>query len=534
MNLENLDWYIIFGYLVCLILLSAYLSKDQKNLKDYFVASRKQKSNKLAISILATQCSTNSILGAPAFVAFSVGGGLGWLKYELAVPLSMIAIMIFIYPIFYKLKVISIYEYLEKRFDLKTRLLMSLLFLFVRVFATGVIVYSVSIVIELITGLSFVYSVMILGVITVIYDILGGIKAIIYSDIIQMIILTVVLIFILFYLTSFFGGFQSMFDYFPDQRNINLNFYDHGLGDGKEFAFWPMLIGGFFLYLSYYGCDQSQMQKALCAKNQDVGQRVFFLNGIFRFPLVLLYCLIGVGISSYSQINTDFISTLPKQDGITNFNLAVPVFLIENLPIGIVGLTLVALFSAAMSSLDSVLNSLSAVTMEDFVKRNRNLRNLSKKSDLLIPRAITLFWGSLAIVLAFYVEDISNNVLIAINKIGSLINGPIIGVFALGILTKKINGNNACIGIICGFLFNLFCWIYLVNVSWLWWNAIGFVVTFKVAVVHNYFFSKSEANETFFRSLKYLKKININYAWKTRHTILFIWFIFIFCSFYVF
>ena len=104
MNLENLDWYIIFGYLVCLILLSVYLSKDQKNLKDYFVASREQKSKKLAISILATQCSTNSILGAPAFVAFSVGGGLGWLKYELAVPLSMIAIMIFIYPIFYKLK----------------------------------------------------------------------------------------------------------------------------------------------------------------------------------------------------------------------------------------------------------------------------------------------------------------------------------------------------------------------------------------------------------------------------------------------
>ena len=199
MNLENLDWFIIFGYLACLILLSAYLSKDQKDLKDYFVASRKQKSKNLAISILATQCSTNSILGAPAFVAFSVGGGLGWLKYELAVPLSMIVIMIFIYPIFYKLKIISIYEYLEKRFDLKTRLLMSSLFLFVRVFATGVIVYSVSIVIELITGLSFVYSVLILGLITIVYDVLGGIKAIIYSDIIQMIILTVVLIFILFY-----------------------------------------------------------------------------------------------------------------------------------------------------------------------------------------------------------------------------------------------------------------------------------------------------------------------------------------------
>ena len=121
--------------------------------------------------------------------------------------------------------------------------------------------------------------------------------------------------------------------------------------------------------MSYYGCDQSQMQR-LCAENEDEGKKIF-LNGILRFPLVLLYCLIGVGIGSYSQINTDFVSSLPKQDGIPNFNLAVPIFLIENLPIGIVGLTLVALFSAAMSSLDSVLNSLSAVTMEDFIKKKQ-------------------------------------------------------------------------------------------------------------------------------------------------------------------
>ena len=323
-----------------------------------------------------------------------------------------------------------------------------------------------------------------------------------------------------------------MFDYFPEQRNINLNFFDHGLGDGKEFAFWPMLIGGFFLYLSYYGCDQSQMQKALCAKNQDEGQKVFFLNGIFRFPLVLMYCLIGVGIGSYSKINTDFISSLPKQDGIANFNLAVPVFLIENLPVGIVGLTLVALFCAAMSSLDSVLNSLSAVTMEDFIKRNRKFKKLSEKNNLFFSRIITLFWGLLAIILAFYVEDISSNVLVAINKIGSLINGPIIGVFALGILTKKIDGNSACIGIICGFLFNLYCWVYLSDVSWLWWNAIGFVITFKIALIHNFFYSKSQVNKTFVWSLKFFKKLHFNYTWKSRYIILFIWFILILCLIY--
>ena len=529
MNLENLDWYIIFGYLICLILLSAYLSKDQKNSKDYFIASRKQKSKNLAISILATQCSTNSILGAPAFVAFSVGGGLSWLLYEIAVPLSMIAIMIFLFPIFYSLKLISIYEYLEKRFDLKTRLLMSSMFLFVRVFATGVIVYSVSIIIELITGLSFIYSVFILAVITIIYDILGGIKAIIYSDIIQMIILTSVLTFILFYLITILGGADSMFNLFPEERNIKINFSHHGFGDGHEFAFWPMLIGGFFLYLSYYGCDQSQMQKGLCVKNQEEGQKVFFLNGILRFPLVLLYCLIGVGIGAYSELDTNFISSLPSLDGKPNFNLAVPFFLIENLPNGVLGLTLVALFSAAMSSLDSVLNSLSAVTMEDFIKRKKFFTYLSNKQNLFLSRIVTLIWGMLAIALAFHVEEISSNVLIAINKIGSLINGPIIGVFLLGILTKHTDGNSACIGIIFGFLCNLFCWIFFKNVSWLWWNVIGFVITFKVAIIYNFFFNNYKSNKTHTWSLKLLFTSGLSNNWIQRYVILFFWTILIFC-----
>ena len=185
MIIESLDWFVIFLYLVLLLTLSAYLSRYQKNIKDYFISSRNEKSISIAISILATQCSTNSILGAPAFVAFTAGGGLNWLQYELAVPLSMIAIMIFIFPTFYKLKLISIYEYLEKRFDSKTRLFLSGLFILIRVFATAVIIYSVSIIIELITGLDFVFAVLILGLITVIYDILGGIKAIIYLSLIN-------------------------------------------------------------------------------------------------------------------------------------------------------------------------------------------------------------------------------------------------------------------------------------------------------------------------------------------------------------
>ncbi len=536
MILESLDWFIIITYLILLILLSIYLSKDQKSSNDYFVASRKVKSENLAISILATQCSTNSILGAPAFVAFTVGGGLGWLQYELAVPLSMIIIMIFIFPVFYKFKIISIYEYLEKRFDRKTRLLISCLFLFIRVFATGVIVYSVSIIIELITGLDFLYSVLILGIITIIYDVIGGVKAIIYSDIIQLIILTLILSGVLFYLLHIFGGISSMFETFPSERHIKINFYEHGWADGNEFAFWPMLIGGFFLYVSYYGCDQSQMQKGLCSKNQNEGQKVFFLNGIIRFPIVLLYCLIGVGIGAYSKLNENFVSNIPKVDGEPNFNLALPIFLIEHLPTGIVGLTLVALFSAAMSSLDSVLNSLSAVTVEDFIKYKKSFRKFSEKKNLHLSRIITFLWGTIAIIIAFYVENISDNVLIAINKIGSLVNGPILGVFLLGLLTKKTNGTSACIGILSGFIINLYLWTYHSNISWLWWNVVGLIFTFTIALICNFIFTNNNANKKYIWSYKSLKNLGFNSIWINRYFILLIWFflIFIFINFFKF
>jgi len=201
-GIAQLDWIIIFVYLFGLIVFSAWLSRRQHSRSDYYVSGRDTGPVPIAVSIMATQCSSNSILGAPAFVAFAAGGGLVWLQYELAVPLAMIAIMVFMLPVFYKLKLISVYDYLEQRFDLTTRLLLSGLFQFVRAFATAVTVYSIAIVVELITGLSFFWSVLLLGAITVIYDVLGGIRAVIYSDVLQMVILVGVLVMLLVLLVS--------------------------------------------------------------------------------------------------------------------------------------------------------------------------------------------------------------------------------------------------------------------------------------------------------------------------------------------
>lgn len=475
-----LDWTIIGTYLAALILLSAWLSRSQHSRGDYYVAGRETGPWPIAISIMATQCSTNSILGAPAFVAFAAGGGLIWLQYELAVPLAMVLVMVFLLPLFRSLSLISVYDYLERRFDLPTRLWLSGLFQVLRAFATAVTVYSIALVVELISGLSFFWSVVLLGLMTVIYDVMGGIRAVIYSDVIQMVILVAVLLLLFGLLLDAIGGPGQLLAGLPEERRTAIDFAHHGLGDGQDFAFWPMLFGGLFLYVSYYGCDQSQVQRELCARSVDDGNRALFLNGLLRFPLVLLYCLIGAGLAVYASAEPGFLASLPANGDTPNYNLAVPQFMLQQLPAGVVGIAMVALFAAAMSSLDSVINSLSATTMEDFVRRFHAGDSWSDARELWYSRGLTVVWGVVTLGMAFHVGDIADTVLVAINKIGSLINGPVLGVFALGILTRRSNGTGARAGLLAGFTLNLLCWQFLPQLSWLWWNVFGLAATVLV------------------------------------------------------
>ncbi|GAB1257797.1 sodium:solute symporter [Aurantivibrio plasticivorans] len=479
-NIATLDWSVIVLYCGGLIALALWLSRSQDSREDYYVGGRKIGAWPVGLSIMATQCSTNSILGAPAFVAFAAGGGLIWLQYELAVPLAMVALMLFVMPLFRHLRLISVYAYLEQRFDLRTRLALSGLFLFVRAFATAVTVYSIAIVIDLITGLGFIPSVLLLGIFTIIYDVLGGIRGVIYSDVLQLGILVTMLVLVLLYLVDDAGGTQNLWQHFSDERKTSLDFSHHGFGDGQTFAFWPMLLGGLFLYVSYYGCDQSQVQRQLSTRNIDTTNNALLINGLLRFPLVLLYCFVGVGIAVYATQHPEFINSLPKNNDSPEFNVAVPLYMINALPTGLVGLSLVALFAAAMSSLDSVLNSLSATTMEDFVRRFHQGR-WDHHRELILSRWITAAWGAVTLTMAFFVGDIAPTVLEAINKVGSLANGPILAVFALGFLTHRVQGPHVIGGLIIGVALNSYLWLFHPNISWLWWNVIGFLCTYFFA-----------------------------------------------------
>ena len=177
-----------------------------------------------------------------------------------------------------------------------------------------------------------------------------------------------------------------------------------------------------------------------------------------------------------------------------------------------------------MSSLDSVINSLSATTMEDFIKRHPRGRKWVLQRELLVSRMLTVFWGMLALVISFFVDDIATTVLVAINKIGSLINGPVLGVFMLGILTKRANGSGACVGLLFGFITNICFWLYFPSISWLWWNVIGFIVTFGCGqLVSCYCGSRSFPIELLW-SINNLKRLGIRWSDRWKGFMLMAWF----------
>jgi len=490
MTLNAFDWAIIIIYLIGMIGLSFFLARGQKTGRDYYLGGNKTAPLPIALSTMATQCSTNSLLGAPAFVAFAAGGGMIWLQYELAVPFAMIILMALIFPVLRSLKLISLYAYLEKRFDAATRTIISILFQFIRAFGTGVTVYGISLVLMICLNIPFWVAVLMLGGVTIVYDVMGGMKAVIWSDVIQIVVLFGAILAAIVMAVHLTGGLSVVFE--QPARLRAVDFASHGLGDGHTFGFWPMLIGGLFLYLSYYGCDQTQAQRELSTRSVNDTNRALFLDGMMRFPLVLSYCFLGLCLGAYALLHPDFVAGLPVNEiNEPNYNLAVPVFVVKHFPHGLIGLVMVGLFAAAMSSLDSTLNALSALGMQDIVKRYLK-KEMSGRMELVISKLLTVFWGVVCIFFAFFVGGISDTIIESINKIGSLVNGPLLAVFLMGMLTRRVNGQGASGGLIVGFVLNLLLWKYVPKLSWLWWNVIGFFVTYGAGYLISLVFPKPD------------------------------------------
>ncbi|MHB0754690.1 sodium:solute symporter family protein [Polaribacter sp. M15] len=486
--MNYIDYIIIVVYLLGFLGIG-YFFKENKNSKDYFLGGQSMGWFPLSLSTMATQLSAISFISAPAFVGLKEGGGLQWLTYEFGVPLAMAFLLIAIIPTLYNSGIVSVYEYLEKRFDASSRLLISFVFQISRSVATGVMVYTMALILQATVGIDFWISVLIIGIITMIYSFQGGMKAVIWGDVIQMCILFFGIVVCLIYGISELGGFENFLTNVDKERLTAVDFSKWGFNNADkndEFGFWPMVIGGFFLYASYYGTDQTQSQRLLSAKGMPTIKKLLLANGLLRFPITLTYCVMGLVLGTLLLQDASFQSLMDSvyQTNIGSLegkkaDLMVPVFIIKYLPNGIIGILIVAIMSAAMSSLSSTVNSLSAVSLEDFIKRFKP--NISDKQYVSYSRLLSVFWGLVCLFFAFFAGSVEGTVIEVINKISSIFYGPILAAFILAILTKRTHALGANIGIIAGVAFNMYLWLYVPNVFWFWWNAIGCLVTMFVA-----------------------------------------------------
>lgn len=496
-----MNWldFTIVGLYIVFFLGMGYFFKDNKDSKDYFLGGRSMGWFPLSLSTMATQLSAISFISAPAFVGLKLGGGMKWLTFEFAVPLAMIAIMLFVIPPLFRSGVVSIYEFVERRFSASTRLILSVVFQISRALGTGVMVYTIALILQAILDIDMTWIVLIISVITIIYSWQGGMKAVVWGDAIQMILLFGGLLVCLIYGWHLLEDTGGLVDGFPAERLQVIDF-NFGIGKDQEYGFWPMIIGGFFLYVSYYGCDQTQAQRMLSAKDEKTIRQLLLANGLLRFPVVLVYCTMGLIIGSLVASSPEFMDQIvmttqkyfPAEaaNGGVKADLMIPVFIVQYLPHGFIGLLMVAILSAAMSSLSSTVNSLSAVSVEDFF--NRGKKELEGARYMKISKIMVVFWGIVCIAASFLFGGSKSTVIEIINAIGSVFYGPVLVTFLLAIFSKKVNHIGMNAGIIIAVLLNLVFsktmqGIFNIDlgfdVFWIWLNFTGVIISLVVAYV---------------------------------------------------
>ena len=471
-----IDWGVITIYLVAMVGFGLWLARKTSSGADYFLGGRSIPPLIAAMSIMATQTSTISLIGAPAFVALREGGGLRWLQYEIALPLAMLALMVLFVPILWTSGVVTIYEFLERRFGLSARLILSAVFLLSRSLATGVTIFATAIVLNVATGAPVWILILVIGGVCLVYSTLGGLVADVYTDAIQLVVLFGAVLVSIVVAISAAGGIESLTG-LGAARAAALDFSQHGFGDGGEYGFWPLVFGGMFLYMAYYGTDQTQVQRVLAAPSVEAARKSLFFNGVMRFPLVLGYVVFGIALAALVARHPELRAAVPDD----HLDYLVPIFIVNYLPAGVIGILIAGMMAASMSSLDSTFNSLSAATMRDFIERFGLLEGASDRRYLLTARVVTFGWGIVCCVFAFFVGGISETVIESINKIGSVFYGPVLAVFLLGFVTRWVDARSVITGMVAGVALNIGLWLGAPSVSWLWWNLLGFALAAGVA-----------------------------------------------------
>src|SRR5579862_9228593 len=464
MGLNKLDFLIIGLYLTGITLFGLRFRKRQRTLRDYFLADRNIPWWAIALSIVAAETSTLTIISIPG-LAYDTN--LTFLQVVLGYLVGRVVISFVLLPHYFRGDLFTAYELIERRFGRELRSLTAGLFLVTRAAAEGVRVYAVSIVVAIALGTGEIASIAIITVLTLIYTFEGGLAAVIWTDVVQTVIYvggTLVGLFTILHLVP--GGWAAIHS--AADAAGKLRVFDFTPDFWKPYTFWAGLVGGAFLTTASHGTDQLIVQRLLAARNQRQSVTALLSSGIAILFQFALFLLVGVMLFVYYGSPS---SSFGGADRIF------PTFIVTRIPHGISGLLIAAILAAAMSNLSAALNSLASTSVIDFYLRRKP--DTEEHRRLRLSRIATVCWALVLFGLAVLSLHKVGRVVEVGLQIASVAYGALLGVFLLGILTRRANQRGAMLGMACGFAMNLYLWRWT-PIPWTWWVLIGATVTFVI------------------------------------------------------
>ena len=546
--MSNIDLFILSFTLLSISLYSTYKNYSNKNLKSYILGNKSANWKTIGLSVMATQASAITFLSTPGQ---GYVDGMSFIQNYLGLPIALIIVCSIFVPIYYKSNVYTAYEYLETRFDYKVRLLTSLFFLMQRGLQAGITIYAPSIILTTILGWDLTITVVLVGSLIILYTVVGGSRAVSLTHKHQMTIIFIGLIVLFTFLLnfilkdiSFYNSLQLM-GLFDKNNAINLSF-----DFSEKYTIWSGLFGGFFLSLSYFGTDQSQVSRYINGKNIKESQMGLIFNAFMKIPLQFFILFIGLllfvfyslnqpplnfnkSLLSYQKsIDNSLIENYEKENTLIfekkkellnsffndskdeklnkqiielnndldinrkNFESEVVAngyimkkpesdfifltFILDYLPIGLIGFLIAVIFSAAMSSTSAEISALSAITTIDIYKRSFK-SDVFTKNDVIISKFFNFIWGVIAILFSlFFVQK--ENLIESINIVASLLYGNVLGIFLVAFFSKKIKSNNVFIGAILSQTIVLIIYFNQGDsIGYLWFNFIGTLLTCSIS-----------------------------------------------------
>ena len=552
--MHPVDWVVLIGFFGWIIYDGLKRTKDSDQIEGYFLANRSIPWWAAGLSVMATQLSAITMIGT---TGQGYTDGMRFIQFYFGLPVAMVVLSMTLVPFFYRSGVYTAYEYLERRFDAKTRSLTSLLFLLSRGMSVGAVVSAPAVVLSLVLGWNLTATSLIITMPAVLYTMFGGVQAVTWTDVKIMVLIVFGLLAVIATAIVGLPHGVSVTDGLTIAATAGrLRTFDFSFDFTNQYTFWSGTLAAFFLFCSYFGTDQSQVQRYLTARSEDEARHSLLMSAYWKIPLQIVVLLLGIAVfvfyvftpppmifskvaderarqgapAEYAALQntystaleqrktaglalaearnagdagqlrqaeerfrtsdaaltavrgqaTDLVKSVTTDTSFTDVNYIIPTFILTRLPVGLVGLLIVAILLSATDTIAGELNSLSTATVIDFYRRW--FKPVAKDAHYLrVSKIATGVWGIFACFVAVWAAELGSLITV-VNQFGSFFYGSILGVFILAIAFPRASSNGAFVGLFAGM--GLVAWTAVyTKVAFLWHNVIGAVAVVVVGLV---------------------------------------------------